>query len=184
MAGRCFLPCCSAPPRMHVSAQRSADETKRARITPRSINAFLIAPQAIRRHAKPGFLFFIDYARAALLHVESYCSVRDELHHAGRRRVRPTTTPNPAKIEPVTRRLRARCWSSGIRTAAETKRNVPAQNARPRASQAVVAVTNADPTAIPIGVSTAVASTNPRAVRRFCVAATATAAPAKLSGIW
>src|SRR3970282_734017 len=132
-------------------------------------------------------LFRENYATCPLLHLKTYTSVREELHtgpaYAPGRNERLKTKRNPKTIVRVTSRERDRCWSSGTRSAAETNRNVPAENARPRGSQATPAPRNRTPSAMPIGVSRAVTITYVATVRRSCPAATRTARAGELAGI-
>src|SRR3990172_1942383 len=95
-----------------------------ARYPRRSTNRFLIAHTNSRPRGKRGFLFGEDDATPCLFHVESSRWMREELHAPGRSIVIAATTANPERIDAVTSRLRARCWSSGTKSPAETKRNL------------------------------------------------------------
>src|SRR3990172_7894961 len=130
------------------------------------------------------FLFSSNNDSHALLQLESYTSTRHEMHHTGKPRDTARTSPNPPTIDRVTKRDRVRCWSSGMRSAADTNRNMPAENASPTGTNAAPTPANAAPTRIPRGVSIAVARMKPIAPRRDRVDDRPTAGAAKLSGTW
>src|SRR3970282_1208499 len=121
-----------------------------ARYPRRSTNRFLIAHTNSRPRGKRGFLFGEDDATPCLFHVESSRWMREELHAPGRSIVIAATTASPERIDAVTSRLRARCWSSGTKSAAETKRNVPAENARPKGRIAAPAGRERNPIPLPM----------------------------------